>query len=217
MSDAEQEAGIVARLRRRGEQALAHARELLRSSEWRVDAEEARTGDRVQSAHVAGVGRVFLLTAMYDCTADELWKILCEDIDKLPKWSSLFSKACHLQTLDEQTDVMYHETAGRGAGLISPRDWVSLRHWERRRDSFQSAAVSVDFPLGHDILKRKNVRGETVISLYSVQPDEATARTRLHFLSCCRLGGWLPQSAIERFYVPSYLDFAAHLRKHVRK
>ncbi|GLH00742.1 Protein of unknown function [Gryllus bimaculatus] len=144
MSDAEQEAGIVARLRRRGEQALAHARELLRSSEWRVDAEEARTGDRVQSAHVAGVGRVFLLTAMYDCTADELWKILCEDIDKLPK-------------------------------------------------------------------------GETVISLYSVQPDEATARTRLHFLSCCRLGGWLPQSAIERFFVPSYLDFAAHLRKHVRK
>ncbi|GLH00741.1 Steroidogenic acute regulatory protein-like [Gryllus bimaculatus] len=221
------DSALVASFRRRGQEALELARKVLHSGPWRF---ESRTpdGDQVHSCAVPGVGRVLMITAFYNCSAHTLKQILIDGLEDYPKWSNAYVKdSCkRLMMLGDDMDVTRVATSARLGGLVSARDWLSVRHWcdgvdEKGVPETVSCGVAVthpDFPAG----KGGMVRGETLLSAYGIAdappaPAEAGAgpRCRLRFLCCARLGGWLPHSVVERYFAGGLVDFAGQLRRRL--
>lgn len=51
-----------------------------------------------------------------------------------------------VHVIDEYTDISYQVSPDGGSGIISKRDFVSLRHWGIIDGCYVSAAVSIEHP-----------------------------------------------------------------------
>ena len=51
-----------------------------------------------------------------------------------------------LQSIDDNTDVTYNIAAEAAGGLISARDFISLRHWTEREGVYLSIGVGCTHP-----------------------------------------------------------------------
>lgn len=61
---------------------------------------------------------------------------LYHKVEDIPNWNSALLEAQRVQIIDEQTDIIYQLAAPGAGGLVSSRDFVSLRHWMPLGESF---------------------------------------------------------------------------------
>lgn len=67
-------------------------------------------------------------------------------IESLPKWNPAVLESVKVQAIDEYTDITYQISTDGGAGLVSNRDFVTLRHWALLNDSYAIASTGVEHP-----------------------------------------------------------------------
>ncbi len=69
-----------------------------------------------------------------DAPAKFLMEELFFNIETAPSWNPQLSECRTVQSIDSHTDISYQVSAEAAGGVISPRDFVNLRHWATRRD-----------------------------------------------------------------------------------
>lgn len=67
-------------------------------------------------------------------------------IENLPKWNSSVLESLKIQSVDEYTDITYQISTDGGAGLVSSRDFVTLRYWTLVNECYVIASTGVEHP-----------------------------------------------------------------------
>lgn len=51
-------------------------------------------------------------------------------VELIPKWNPAVTESHKVQIINENTDITYQISANWGGGVVTSRDFVTLRHWE---------------------------------------------------------------------------------------
>lgn len=78
--------------------------------------------------HVRHFFLFFFLQALVDAPPRYLLEDFFYNLDTIPKWNSTLLESRKVQIINECTDITYQVSAGV-SGIVSSRDFVSLRHW----------------------------------------------------------------------------------------
>ncbi|XP_045625227.1 stAR-related lipid transfer protein 3 isoform X2 [Procambarus clarkii] len=127
-----------------------------------------------------------------------------------PKGSRIYK----LTTLDSNTDVVYQVASEGPGGVVTARDFVSVRHWKKIGDSWVCAAVSVEYD--DEPLQKKFVRGDNGPGCFVFHPaDEAPKKCHFQWLLDTDLKGWIPQYVIDQTLTYAMTDFMSCLRSYI--
>lgn len=67
-------------------------------------------------------------------------------VNELATWNSTVKECYKVQMLDEHTDISYVISADGAGGLVSSRDFVTLRHWDYIDGRYIIASIKTDHP-----------------------------------------------------------------------
>ena len=81
-----------------------------------------------------------------DVPAKLLLDELFYKVETIPLWNPNLLESCKIQTFDENLDITYQVSAEGAGGLVSSRDFVSLRQWGEIDGCYVIAVVSVEHP-----------------------------------------------------------------------
>ncbi|KAK7874335.1 hypothetical protein R5R35_007808 [Gryllus longicercus] len=193
-------------------EALQAARLTLFSSDWRLE-KEAQCGDVVESKRKPSGGRLYRLEGQVNTTPQRLLHLLFNELDSSPVWNTQLALAQRLEVIDEHTDISYQVMAEGGGGLVAPRDFVTLRHWEKRLNTITLLTVSTTHAAAPP--KSKPIRGTQGPSCWVLEPGLTPGSTRLRWLCDTELGGWVPQAILDQAFASSLLEWMTCLRKHI--
>ncbi|XP_078334743.1 stAR-related lipid transfer protein 3-like isoform X2 [Crassostrea virginica] len=189
--------------------------ELVREDRWSTERENE--GARVQSAYIKKLKRkIYKLECILDVSAHALWRDTIENVNDSPTWNPTLLESKTLQVVDEKTDISYNIAAEAAGGLVSARDFINLRHWGEREQSFFIAVNSATFP---DMPpQKKYVRGESgpcglVFSPIDGQPNQCQLKWFLN----TNLKGWIPQAVIDQGLTSVLMDYSRYLRQHIQE
>lgn len=158
--------------------------------------EKEKDGITVESRFVASGRKIFRLKSSIEGKAVDIFNIIVLHPEMAHKWGGSITNSYVVRRIDEQTDIVYNSTAEEARGMVSCRDFVNLRRWERRGDVF----VSCNSTIVLDELppKTDHVRGENGPGGWAFREAEGNPnRTEYMWLFDVDLKGWLPQSVID--------------------
>lgn len=67
-------------------------------------------------------------------------------VDSLAQWNPSVSECHKVQPLDEYTDITYQISSDGGVGIVSSRDFVTLRHWTLMDGCYIIAITATEHP-----------------------------------------------------------------------
>lgn len=70
----------------------------------------------------------------------------CLDVSLFTNTFFCFMSMQTLLVVDEKTDISYNIAAEAAGGLVSARDFINLRHWGERNQTFFIAVNKATFP-----------------------------------------------------------------------
>uniref|UniRef100_A0A8C6ZJJ9 Steroidogenic acute regulatory protein, mitochondrial n=1 Tax=Nothoprocta perdicaria TaxID=30464 RepID=A0A8C6ZJJ9_NOTPE len=163
-------------------------------------------GAAVASAVLPGLGRVFRAEAVLRAPPARLQRELFNDIERMPEWYPALGRVQVLRRTGPDTLLTHEVTAQRAGDLAGRRDFVSVRR--RHRTATAVYLVGTAAPASE--------RAESRLSCMVLQPlDGDPGRTRLTWLLCVDLKGWIPTSVLQRTLPQSQADFIGHLRRRL--
>lgn len=158
--------------------------------------EKEKDGITVESRFIASGRKIFRLKSSIEGKAVDIFNIIVLHPEMAHKWGGSITNSYVVRRIDEQTDIVYNSTGEEARGMVSCRDFVNLRRWERRGDVF----VSCNSTIVLDELppKTDHVRGENGPGGWAFREAEGNPnRTEYMWLFDVDLKGWLPQSVID--------------------
>ncbi|XP_065839190.1 uncharacterized protein [Oscarella lobularis] len=141
--------------------------------------------------------KLFRCSAIIDCCPKDLFRILYVEGEKQPSWNSTVLKSESLYKIDDHSDISYNVAAEAAGGIVSSRDFVSVRYWDRRGPNYISAGTGINFPNKPEvkgITRGLNGPGGYVMNAVADDPG----RTRLIWVLDTDLKGWIPQYLIDK-------------------
>ncbi|XP_076356336.1 steroidogenic acute regulatory protein, mitochondrial-like isoform X1 [Tachypleus tridentatus] len=193
-------------------EAVETALTIMASGKWKE--ERAQGHDVVQSCIVPVYGKVFRFIGIINWPLEHFLSEIFYKVEHVPKWNPTITEAKILRRINERTDIIHIISAPGAKGLVSGRDFVTLRTWQRRGKSIVHGMVSVNLPEMPEQPPR--VRGEQGPSVYIITPVEGCPnKCQMQWLSNANLRGWLPQYLIDQAMSTVMLDYVANLRKYV--
>ena len=121
------------------------------------------------------------------------------------------------QHIDSHTDVSYQVAAEAAGGMVSTRDFVTVRHWKYFADEkvFFASGASVTHP-AMPPNQPKKVRGENGPGGWAMRPSPTgdPGQTTFQWLLDTDLRGWIPRNIIESALTGTCFDYMKHLRTY---
>ncbi|XP_048727696.2 steroidogenic acute regulatory protein-like isoform X3 [Ostrea edulis] len=188
--------------------------ELVNEKGWST--EKKSEDDVVKSAYIKKLKRkIYKLECVLDIGAQELWEETIEHVNESPSWNPTLLEAKTLLVVDEKTDLSYNIAAEAAGGLVSARDFINLRHWGERDQTFFIAVNGASF--SEMPPQKKYVRGESgpggmVFNRIAGEPNKC----RLDWYLNTNLRGWIPQAVIDQGLTSVLMDYCKYLRVHIR-
>lgn len=187
---------------------------LLNSPDWQLE-KETQEGDAVHSKTVSKGPKVFRLTAKIHLPASLLLSKLFDHIEEMPSWNPTVIESQRLEVLDSQTDITYQVSAAGGGGVVASRDFVVLRHWEIRENTYVSAGASIEYP--NKPSTKQYIRGVNLPGCWAMEPVQGDDNWCIfRWLLNTNLNGWLPQYVVDSAFTNVMLEFLEHLRAHAK-
>lgn len=182
----------------RGKETMEITWERMRLNDgWKT--EKAKDGVVVESRVIplpAGGKKIYRLTGSLDAKADEVFNLVIKHPEDAHKWGGDITASFVIRQIDENTDIVYNSTSEAGGGMVSSRDFVNLRRWEKRGDVFVSCNVSVE--CDEMPPKKEHVRAANGPGGWAIREAEGNpSGTEYVWLFDVDLKGWLPQSVID--------------------
>lgn len=184
---------------------------LLNNLKWKVD-KQSSEGDTVETTNLPRVGKVFRLTGVVNIPPRYLLDELFYRIEDIPLWNMSVLESRKMYTIDEYTDISYQVSPDAGGGMISSRDFVSLRHWGIIDGCYVSASVSIEHP---EIPKTEYIRGENGVGCWVMRPiNEEPNKCVFQWMLNTNLKGWIPQYVIDASLTNVMFEYLNDLRKY---
>ncbi|CAG5115492.1 unnamed protein product [Candidula unifasciata] len=185
-------------------------------SDWKLEAGTSEVEGVVHSKKIKGVGKVFRLKAVIDIPPKDLFEEMTFKPEEQPTWNSSIKSCRVLQVVDDHTDILYIVSGDLAGGVITSRDFVSLRTWGIRDGIYVGSGMGVTHP---SMPPQKNyVRGENGAGgwVYKPVPGDAS-RTLFFWYMNTDIKGWFPQKLIDANMAKVHLDFCRDLKLHVKR
>ncbi|CAL1536752.1 unnamed protein product [Lymnaea stagnalis] len=184
-------------------------------SDWKLETGNNEMTGVVHSKKVKSVGKVFRLRGIVDMPAKELYEEMTFKPELQSAWNKAIKESRVLQVVDDHTDVLYNVAAEIAGGVITSRDFVSLRTWGQRDGVYIGSGMGVNHP---DMPPQKNyVRGTNGAGGWVYRPCPGDASKTLFFwFMNTDIKGWFPQSLIDANMAKVLMDFIQDLRVHVK-
>lgn len=174
----------------------------------------SEVGDTVHSLETPHYGKIFILKAVIQCSAEIIYQELMLQPEKMVLWNKTLLACQILQRVDDNTLVSYDVAAGAAGGVVSPRDFVNVRRIERRRDRYISSGMSTvhrSYPATPKYVRAENGPGGFVVLKCPSNPNLCT----LIWVLNTDLKGRLPRYLIYQSLGTTMLEFLFHLRERV--
>ncbi|XP_062993424.1 stAR-related lipid transfer protein 3 [Elgaria multicarinata webbii] len=171
-------------------------------------------GDTVHSLEMPFHGKIFILKAILQCSAEIVYQEMILQPEKMVLWNKTLLACQILQRVDDNTSISYDVAAGGAGGVVSPRDFVNVRRIERRRDRYISsgmATVHSSRPPTSKYVRAENGPGGFVALRCPTNPHLCT----LIWILNTDLKGRLPRYLINQSLGATMTEFVFHLRKRV--
>ncbi|XP_011632177.1 steroidogenic acute regulatory protein-like [Pogonomyrmex barbatus] len=191
--------------------------DLLTSKEWKITT-TSKEGDEISCLQFLPEwipdGKVMKISGIIDAPASVVIDLLFDHVEELTSWNKFLTESLELQRIDENTDIVYQATNPYGGGLITARDFVTLRHRKKFGDYYMVSGVSV--PTASVKLRPNVTRGENGVTCFATEelPDE-TNKCHFTWILNTSLKGWIPQTVVDRSMSSGFVDFMTYMRKHL--
>eukprot|EP00096_Caligus_rogercresseyi_P010536 TRINITY_DN3887_c0_g2_i2.p1 TRINITY_DN3887_c0_g2~~TRINITY_DN3887_c0_g2_i2.p1 ORF type:complete len:485 (+),score=128.30 TRINITY_DN3887_c0_g2_i2:163-1617(+) len=195
-----------------GKETLSKAWEILNASGWNL--EKRRNEDTVHCMSSKG-HKIFKLRGKVHLPPKLLLEELYFRFEHIPSWNPSLKECRSLQVIDAHTDVSYQVSAEAAGGLVSVRDFVTLRHWDLIEGGrvFASSGVSIQHPLMPE--QKGCVRGENGVGGWFMSPVEGQPEIcDFQWLLDSDIKGWFPGSVVDGAMCKVQFDYLTYLRKH---
>lgn len=187
---------------------------LLKSKSWKL--EKSKGDESVFSMVLPSGQKIFKIVATINASPKCLLDELYFNIEKIPKWNLSLLAAHKLQVLDEHTDVSYQVSASAAGGLISSRDFVSLRHWTCLDEfSYLIATTATEHPNAPK--SKKYVRAENGVCCLYMSAKDNENQSHFEFILDTNLKGWIPQSVLDKALGGTLFDYVSSLKLYISK
>lgn len=195
-----------------GVEALHKAWEMLHSPGWKVEKESAH-GDTIYTRLGPRGNKIYKLTGVIDTDANTLFNEFVHNFENMSTWNKAINMGRKVQSVDGSTDVVYQLATEGPGGVVTARDFVTVRHWKKIDNCWVSAIKSV---IHKDEPPQKSaVRGENGPSCWVFEPAEnAPRKCAFQWLLDTDLKGWIPQYVLDQALTYAMTDFMTCLRSH---
>lgn len=143
-----------------------------------------------------------------------LHQLLHKNIEKHPEWNPLTDVYEVVKTVDRFTDITYTVAPAMGGGMISPRDYVSIRKWLIKDGNVVIAEVGCEHPDRPPIeanIRATNGPGGYVLMAIKGRPHV----TRFVWLFNADLRGWLPSFVANQTMANALIEHQESVRNLV--
>lgn len=186
-----------------------------RDEGWKLEKGDNPVTGIVHSTYCKKIKRkIYKLQAEIDFRAQYLWEEYVYQLEEVSSWNPTSVETRVLQTISENTDIVYVIAAEGAGGIVASRDFVNLRRWTERDGMYLSLVSNATFT-GMPTQK-KYVRGENGPGgfIFIPIPNEPNKCKLVWYLNT-NLKGWLPQQAIDVGLTGVMLDYLKYLRLHI--
>lgn len=199
----------------KGREMLETATKILNTGEW-VFERRTEEGDSLFSRQLDNGDIVYRLTAVIDLPAHDLMVILYHDLEDYPKWNPTLLECRVLQKIDETTDISYQVTAPGARGCVASRDFVTLRHWTMKDNTYIAASASIDYP-GSPV-NNDYIRGQSGPGCWEFRPlSSSPEKTEFRWLLNTKLNGWIPLYIADKAFKKFMAKYMSFLRVYCQK
>jgi len=144
---------------------------------------------------------------------------LFQNFELMPHWNPAVIHCEILQRLNSNTDISYQVSKEGAGGAVSPRDFVTLRHYKQYPDGTHVlASESVKHPAKpkqHKITRGFNGTMGFILSPVENQPSRTTFQWVLDV--DLQIQGWIPKSVIDKAFIAASLDTITGLRNKLSR
>ncbi|XP_030753465.1 steroidogenic acute regulatory protein-like [Sitophilus oryzae] len=197
-----------------GAHALQNTWDLYLKTDWKLEKHQDHAYVYIRKD--PKLGTIFKLVAEINSSAKFLLEELYFKVHELATWNSAVKESHKIQTIDEYTDISYQISADGAGGLVSSRDFVSLRHWASIEDCYVIACVKTDHP--HFPTDSRYVRGENGAGGYLLQHIEnEPKKCRFTWILNTNLNIKIPKTLLEKEMVKMMFSYLRDLRTHISK
>jgi hypothetical protein len=140
-----------------------------------------------------------------------LHELLHKNIEKHRLWNPLTELYEVVKTIDRFTDITYTIAPAMGGGMISPRDYVSIRKWLIKDGNVVIAEVGCDHPDRPETetnIRATNGAGGYVLMAIKGRPHV----TRFVWIFNADLKGWLPSFVANQTMVNALIEHQEAVR-----
>ncbi|KAF7268049.1 hypothetical protein GWI33_018791 [Rhynchophorus ferrugineus] len=196
-------------------QALQCTWDLYMKSDWKP--EKHQDNAHVYTRKDPNTGTIFKLVTEFDTSPKFLLEELYYEVNELATWNSTVKESHKVQILDERTDISYLISADGAGGLVSSRDFVTLRHWDHIDGRYILASIKTDHP--HLPINNNYVRGENGAGGYLMEtvPNKQGMCKFTWILNTNLKMNKIPKFVLEKEIIKMMFIYIKELRAHVSK
>lgn len=214
--DATGSSGEINELQARADEAWRQARDLINlQTGWKR--EQGVDDILLHSQNYKKLGKTFRIEATINASVSDVFDVAAVRLADMSRWNPTISESKILQKLGDSYDVTYGVTAPAGKGLVSSRDFVTVRHWKPvQNGAIMSAGCAATIPQMPP--QPQHVRGENRLSGWYFQPiDNKPDQCLLTIFVSTDIKGWIPQTIVDQALTGVLLESVQHLRRHIAK
>ncbi|XP_062519768.1 stAR-related lipid transfer protein 3-like [Corticium candelabrum] len=160
--------------------------------------------------------KLFRCRGVVPCSSVEIFRILYLECEKTPQWNSSVAKCEVLYRIDNRTDIIYNIAAEAAGGMVSRRDFVNVRYWEKQGDIYISGGKGIEYsrmPKQDGIIRGLNGPGGYIMAPSSHNHQHSLVTWVLD----TDLKGWIPQYIIDKALAGVMLNFFSSLTERVER
>ncbi|XP_052804044.1 steroidogenic acute regulatory protein-like isoform X3 [Mya arenaria] len=172
--------------------------EMFYEDDWKLETGKSLEEGMVYCKNIKKYGRkLFKLKGFINMAPRDLWEDMVKTLNESPEWNPTILESRTLVVVDDTTEIMYNIANEAAGGLISARDFVTVRHWLVHKNMHIVASVSCacpEMPIQKKYVRGENGPGGWVFEAVDGEPDKCL----FTWIVNSNLKGWLPQAAIDQ-------------------
>ncbi|EDO43620.1 predicted protein [Nematostella vectensis] len=166
--------------------------------------EKAQDGITISSHLSKETGKLFKAQCIVDARPKDVFTRIVLQVEDGPKWNDSIAE-CRMYIFPRQ-----------GPPVLVTRDFVNLRHWQKRGNAYVSCNVSVEFDKMPPV--KPHIRGTNHPGGWCfAEKDGCRNKTDFMMVVNTDLKGWLPQYLIDQAMTGVLFGTAQSLRRYVHQ
>ncbi|OQV18602.1 putative StAR-related lipid transfer protein 3 [Hypsibius exemplaris] len=204
----------------RGQSSLLVINGLLARSGWKLE-KQGKNDSHVYSIHDKRFGKVFKIQGIIHASTADLFADIYLRVKDLPKWNSSVAHSERVDVLDDHTDICYVCVNDQAGGMVSGRDFLDVRCYEKTVSESEGTIKYVIASMGCEHVRKpvlsEFVRGVNGPNAWIIEamPPGPDGEERSLFTSVLNtdLKGWIPQSIVDQALSTVLFDLIKSLQK----